>query len=153
MIKHNLRLTLCWGFCQTTLRSPGFQIKTLHFIFSLKWSEVKVAQSCLTLCDPMECSPSGSSVHEILQARILEWIAFPPLGDLPHPGMEPASAEAPALQADLLPLSHQGSPHSMLRTLIKVLHISFNLPNNSYPSHYENMNTEERRVSFISIQY
>ena len=35
-----------------------------------------VAQSCLTLCDPMGCSPSGSSVHGISQARILEWIAI-----------------------------------------------------------------------------
>ena len=35
------------------------------------------AQSCLTLCDPMECSPSGSSVHGILQERILEWVAIP----------------------------------------------------------------------------
>ena len=34
-----------------------------------------VAQSCLTLCDPMDCSPPGSSVHGTLQARILEWVA------------------------------------------------------------------------------
>ena len=33
------------------------------------------AQSCLTLCDPMDCSSPGSSVHGILQARILEWVA------------------------------------------------------------------------------
>ena len=37
---------------------------------------VLVAQSCLTLCDPMNCSPPGSSVHEIFQARILEWVAI-----------------------------------------------------------------------------
>ena len=36
-----------------------------------------VAQSCPTLCDPMDCSPPGSSVCGILQARILEWIAMP----------------------------------------------------------------------------
>ena len=42
-----------------------------------KWSEVKGAQLCLTLCDPMDCSPSGSSVHGVLQARILEWVAIP----------------------------------------------------------------------------
>ena len=36
-----------------------------------------VTQPCLTLCDPMDCSPPGSSVHEILQARILEWVAMP----------------------------------------------------------------------------
>ena len=39
-------------------------------------SESKVAQSCLTLCDPMDCSLPGSSIHEILQARILECIAI-----------------------------------------------------------------------------
>ena len=37
---------------------------------------VWVAQSCLTLCDPMDCSPSGSSVHGILQARTLGWVAI-----------------------------------------------------------------------------
>ena len=36
-----------------------------------------VAQSCPTLCDSMNCSPSGSSIHGVLQARILEWIAIP----------------------------------------------------------------------------
>ena len=39
--------------------------------------KVLVAQSCLTLCDPMDCSPSGSSVHGILQPRILEWTIIP----------------------------------------------------------------------------
>ena len=41
-------------------------------------SESEVAQSCLTLCDPMDCSLPGSSVHGIFQARVLEWgaIAF-----------------------------------------------------------------------------
>ena len=36
-----------------------------------------VTQSCPTLCDPVDCSPPGSSVREILQARILEWLAVP----------------------------------------------------------------------------
>ena len=35
------------------------------------------AKSCSTLCDPLDCSPPGSSVHGILQARILEWVAMP----------------------------------------------------------------------------
>ena len=39
-------------------------------------SESEVAQSCLTLCDPMDCSLPGSSLHGILQARVLEWIAI-----------------------------------------------------------------------------
>ena len=38
--------------------------------------ESEVAQSCPTLCNPMDCSPSGSSVHGIFQARVLEWIAI-----------------------------------------------------------------------------
>ena len=42
--------------------------------------KVLVTQSCLTLCDPMDCSPSGSSVHGILHARILEWVAIPFFG-------------------------------------------------------------------------
>ena len=40
------------------------------------WSKVSVTQSCPTLWDPMDCSPPVSSVHEILQARILEWVAI-----------------------------------------------------------------------------
>ena len=39
-------------------------------------SESEVAQSCVTLCDPIDCSPPGSSVHGILQARMLEWVAI-----------------------------------------------------------------------------
>ena len=57
-------------------------------------------QPCLTLCHPMECSPPGSSVHGILQMRILEWVAVPSPGDLPDPGMKPTSP------VDSLPLSH-----------------------------------------------
>ena len=57
----------------------------------------KTFQSCLTLCGPMDCSPPGSSVHGILQARILECIITLSPGDLPDPGMEPLSLISPAL--------------------------------------------------------
>ena len=50
-----------------------------------------VAKSCLTFCDPMDCSPPGSSVHGISQVRILEWVAISFSRDLPEPGMEPVS--------------------------------------------------------------
>ena len=64
-------------------------------------SESEVAQSCLTLSDPMDCSLPGSSVHGIFQARVLEWvaIAFSPL-PTPHP------------KSPCLPLPHclQGLP-------------------------------------------
>ena len=59
----------------------------------------EVTQSCPTLCDSMDCSLPGFSVHGILQARILEWVPFPSPGDLPDPGIEPRS---PALEADAL---------------------------------------------------
>ena len=49
-----------------------------------------------------------SIVHGILQARILEWVAFPFFRDLPNPGIEPGS---PASQVILYPLSCRGSPH------------------------------------------
>ena len=54
-------------------------------------------QLCLTLCDPVNCNPPDFSVHVILQARILEWVAMPSPRDLPNPGIEPASLESPAL--------------------------------------------------------
>ena len=46
--------------------------KTIHYEVCV----CLVAQSCLTLCNPMNCSPPGSSVHNILQAKILEWVAL-----------------------------------------------------------------------------
>ena len=54
-------------------------------------------QSCPILCDPIDHSPPGSSVHGILQARMLEWLPFPPPGDLPNPGIELMSLTPPAL--------------------------------------------------------
>ena len=69
--------------------------------------KVLVAQSDLTLCNPMDRSPSGSSVHGILQAGILEWVAMPPPGDLPNPGIKPRS---PVLQTDSLPSETPGKP-------------------------------------------
>ena len=61
---------------------------------------VLVVQSCLTLFNPMDCSPPGASVHGILQARKLEWVAISFYRDLLDPRLEPLS---PALQADSLP--------------------------------------------------
>ena len=71
---------------------------------------MKIAQSRLTLCDSMDCSLPGSSVHGILQARILEWVAIPFPRDLPNSGIEP---KLPALQADSLPAEPPGNPGAM----------------------------------------
>ena len=66
---------------------------------------------CLTLCDPMDCSLPGFSVHGILQARILEWVAFLPPGELPNPGIEPASLTSPALADGFLTTSTMWEAH------------------------------------------
>ena len=68
--------------------------------------KVNVAQSCLTLCDPMDCT-----VHASLQARILEWVAFPFFRVFSNPGIEPRS---PTLQGDFFyQLRHKGSPRTL----------------------------------------
>ena len=68
--------------------------------------KVLVAQLSLTLWDPEDYNPPAFSVHGILQARILEWVAISSPEDLPDPGIEPRS---PTLQTDLYCLSHQRS--------------------------------------------
>ena len=62
----------------------------------------KELQPCLTLCDPIDGTPPGSSVPGILQEKILEWVAMSFSGDLPNTGIKPTS---PAWQAYSLPLS------------------------------------------------
>ena len=60
-----------------------------------------------SFCHPMDHSPPGSSVHGIFQARILEWLPFPPPGGLPDPGIKLRSL---ALQVDSLPSEPSGKP-------------------------------------------
>ena len=69
--------------------------------------KVLVSQSCLTLCNPMNCSPPHSSVHGILQARILEWVAMPSSMGSSQPRDQTRS---PAL--DSVPTEPPGKPKS-----------------------------------------
>ena len=65
---------LPWSLmCQMTVDQP-FPISGLEFPLVVC---ATLLQLCPTLCDPMDCSPPGSSVHGILQARILEWVTMP----------------------------------------------------------------------------
>ena len=64
-----------------------------------------VTQSCLTLCNPMDCSLLGSPVHGDSPGRNTEVLPCPPPGDLPNPGIETRS---PTLQADSLPSESPG---------------------------------------------
>ena len=64
-----------WGSPRT--QDPYYGVTTVRHNLVIKVKKVLVVQSCLTLCNLMNCSPPGSSVHEIVQARILEWVAMP----------------------------------------------------------------------------
>ena len=80
------------GYSQTRLRDlarTGRSAKAAVIILQLLTRRVcSVAQLCLTLCDPLDYSPPGSTVHGILQVRILEWVAIPSPGgsSLPRDG-------------------------------------------------------------------
>ena len=96
----------------------GRKQSTEHFLQSHKedgfnlWSESEVAQLCLTLCDHMDCSLPGSSIHGIFQARVLEWIAisFSSGSSQPRGSNIAGSLGLPHCREMLYCLSHQGSP-------------------------------------------
>ena len=67
--------------------------------------------SCVRLCDPMACSPPGSSIHGILQARILEWVAMPSfMGSSQPRDQTQGSLMFPTLAGRFLPLVPSGKP-------------------------------------------
>ena len=67
-------------------------------------------QSYLTLCNPMDCSLPGSSVHGIFQTRILEWLPFPSPGDLSDPEIKPSFFASPALVGRIFTTEPPGKP-------------------------------------------
>ena len=83
-------------------------------------SESEVAQSCLTLSNPMDHSLPGSSVLGNFQARILEWVAISFSRGSSQPRDRIHVLYLLHWQADSLPLSHQGSPSSEIETLNKI---------------------------------
>ena len=100
------------GFKITMDSNYSHEIKR-HLLFGrkamtiLSESENEVAQLCLTLCDPMDCSLPGSSVHRIFQARVLEWAAI----SFSRGSSQPRDrTRSPALQADTLTSEPPGNP-------------------------------------------
>ena len=95
--------------------------------------DVLAAQSYLTLGNPVDCSLSGSSIHGILQARILEWVTIPFSRDLPDPGIE---LRSPVLQADSLVSEPPGKSSVIMwpsnSTLRYMLKIDENIYSNKY---------------------
>ena len=115
----------CHALLQGIFPTQGLKLGLLHWrqtLYCLSYqgspanvpqSESEVAQLCPTLCDPMDCSLPGSSVHGIFQARVLEWVAisfsrviFPTQGS--NPGLLHR-------RQMLYRLSHQGRPQTSLQ--------------------------------------
>ena len=111
----------------------------------------KLLQSCLTLCDPIDCSLPGFSVHGILQVRILEWVAILSSRAPSWPGIEPASlALSPAWQANSLLLSHQGSP-STCAFLYIIQH--WQRPKGCYTKHWKDYLTQGSLFHFLRFGF
>ena len=108
-----------WGFwaqkpiCVSCFLFVGNRLYSASMTFSV--FQVLLAQSCPTVCDSMDCSPQGSSLHGVLQVKILEWVATPFLVALHDPGIEPWS---PVLQEDSLPTDPQGSYKGQIKFLL-----------------------------------
>ena len=64
------------GVTKSQTRLSDFTSFHFHFLCTNRKAKVKVTESCPTLCSPMDCSPPGSSVYRILQARTLKWVAI-----------------------------------------------------------------------------
>ena len=87
----------------------NLRLFTEFLIFSFFKKESEVTQLCPTLCNPMDCSLPGSSVHGIFQARILEWVAISFFRASSQPRDQ---TQSPTLWADALPSETQGKPIS-----------------------------------------
>ena len=79
-------------------------------------------QSRTILCDPMDCSLPGSTIHIIFQARIWSGLLFPTLGDLPDPGIKPTSL---ALEVDSLPTLPSGKVPGEDYSAVKEMNSSY----------------------------
>ena len=82
----------------------------LHLLVYFNLMLTRLSSAASDLCDPRDFSSPGSSVHGILQARILEWVAISPSGDFLDPGIEPTSPASPALAGGFLTTEPPGKP-------------------------------------------
>ena len=70
------------------LLKSSLMLKCDYFLSKVKWKKVLAAQSCLALCDPIDCSLPSSSIHGIFQGRILEWVATSFSRESSWPGLQ-----------------------------------------------------------------
>ena len=86
------------------------EIYSHHHYLIAEYLRAKLLQSSPTVCNPNDCRPPGSSVHSILQARILEWVAISSSRDLPNSEMQPKSLTSPALAGGFFTTEQPGKP-------------------------------------------
>ena len=100
--------------------------QSLFFVPSC--GRAKSLQSCLTLCDPLDCSPPGSSVHGIIQVRILEWVAMSSSRESSQPRDQTCVF---CIGREILYLlSHQGNPRLLLT--LSLLSSTYELRNGAH---------------------
>ena len=99
------------------LNLTDFIVKGLEYFLFNDFC-VLVAQSCLTLCSSMDFSLPGSSVHGILQTRVLEWVAMPSSRGSFHSGIEPATLMSSALAPEP---QYEINTHILLKRILKII--------------------------------
>ena len=107
----------CHSYANDSLKASCSPPPTLHSISPR--SNSIFAQSCLTLCNPIDCSLPGSSVHGFSRQEYWSGLPCPPPGDLPNPGMEPRYRES---QRDFLLSEQPRKPISPLHVGLKQMH-------------------------------
>ena len=96
------------------------RVTVLSYVIYVWWS---VAQSCLTLCSPMDSSPPGSSVHGVFQARILEWVAISSIrGSFRPRDQTPVSCGSCTGRQILYDQRQLRSPHTLYNIILIICH-------------------------------
>ena len=110
-IVHKAEPWFCVYLCRKSLPTLQFLLTSSSRLQSCcVRMHAKSLQLCLTLCDPMDRSPPGSSVHGILQARRVEWVAMPSSRESSQPSDRTHISCVSCITGGFFTLSHQGSP-------------------------------------------
>ena len=113
--------TVYFSLSPSRVLSKTFRNVENHTIYVVKWKvKVLVIQLCLTLCNPMNCSLPGSCVREILQVRILEWVAISFSRGFSQPKDQ---TQVGALQACSLPHEPPGKPIYVVGSILSFFQI------------------------------
>ena len=106
----------------------------------------KSLQLCLTLSDPMDCSPPGSSVHGVLQGKILEWLAIPFSRGYPDPGIKPTSPASPALAGRFFTIESLGPKEQIIHS-----RNAYILDDSDYTTFFKKQNNGDNKTLVVVI--